>query len=432
MHPRLKPTLRRAWRDLKTLQLGVTPAHARTIGPVGDGVAGLLRKFDGTRGLELLRKEARECGVSAERLDELLARLAAQGLLDDATAGTGDPDVERLRAGVGAGERLAPEAAALSLVEEEPGGGLRKLAARGRMRVQVRGAGRVGAQAAALLSAAGVGRVDVVDGGFVEPADVTPGGVSAGSVGERRADAARRLARQCAPGLPARPRPRAEGPSPCGLSPAYDLVVLTPRDGLAAYVPDPAEAEGFAHAGIPHLYAGVVEATGFVGPLVRPGESACAGCMERWRVEEDGDWPRLLVQWRSGRAAAAPAGEVTLAAAVAGLAAGHALAHLDGGRPASVGRRWEAELACLAWRSTRLGPHPGCPCGARTSRTDPPGTPGCHGDRYRLKRSNAAGDNGRGALRVTGRGGRPTAREGTAVRSPGRQSGIRIKGGAHV
>ncbi|NED78305.1 ThiF family adenylyltransferase, partial [Streptomyces sp. SID9944] len=64
-----------------------------------------------------------------------------------------------------------------------------RLAARRDLRVQVRGAGRVGAVLAALLSGAGIGEVDVLDGGRVEPWDVAPGGLPAEAVGERRAEA---------------------------------------------------------------------------------------------------------------------------------------------------------------------------------------------------------------------------------------------------
>ncbi|MZE53714.1 ThiF family adenylyltransferase, partial [Streptomyces sp. SID5770] len=66
------------------------------------------------------------------------------------------------------------------------------LAARRALRVQVRGAGRVGATVAALLAAAGVGRVEVLDSGRVEPWETAPGGLPPEAVGERRATAARR------------------------------------------------------------------------------------------------------------------------------------------------------------------------------------------------------------------------------------------------
>ncbi|MFC8912962.1 TOMM precursor leader peptide-binding protein, partial [Streptomyces cinereoruber] len=146
------------------------------------------------------------------------------------------------------------------------------------------------------------------------------------------------------------------------------LVVVAPRDGLDAYVPDPLPAQRWVSAGVPHLYAGVVEATGTVGPLVLPGGTACARCLQEERTDREPVRPRLLAQWRSGAPHPLPACDLALATAVAGLAAAHALAFLDGDLPASTGTRWEASLPFLEWRAERLRPHPACPCGAVRGR----------------------------------------------------------------
>lgn len=167
------------------------------------------------------------------------------------------------------------------------------------MRVQVRGAGRVGAAIAALLSGSGVGRVDVLDGGLTEPWDVAPGGLPPSAVGERRDASARRLVRQSAAG--GQPRTAESDSGREGSGPGLSLVVVAPRDGLAVYAPDPGTAEPWISAGIPHLYAGVIEATGVVGPLVLPGGTGCAGCLGLRRADQDAQWPRLVAQWRTGR-----------------------------------------------------------------------------------------------------------------------------------
>lgn len=356
----VKPALRRAWRNLQFVQFGAAPAHAVVVGPVDTTTGSLLALFDGTRGLALLREEARALGLPDGRLEALLDRLAEAGLLDDATAGA--PATDALRKEDGALDRLRADLASLSVVHREPGGAARRLAARRGMRVQVRGAGRVGAGIAALLSASGVGRVEVLDGDRVEPWDVTPGGLPAEAVGERRDTAARRLVGRSAPGgrVPRGVRSGREAGSEPGLS----LVVVAPRDGLAAYAPHPVPADDWVATGTPHLYAGVIEATGMVGPLVLPGGTACAGCVELERSDRDPAWPRMLAQWRSGRQSRVPACDAGLAAAVAGLAAAHALSFLDGELPASTGARWEASLPLLEWRSERMSPHAGCPCGA--------------------------------------------------------------------
>ncbi|MEV5969194.1 TOMM precursor leader peptide-binding protein [Streptomyces sp. NPDC051921] len=365
MRPMVKPALRRAWRNLSHVQFGVTPAHAVVLGPVDPATGSLLGLLDGTRGMELLRAEAAALGLREGMLDALLGRLADAGLIADASVrppggpptrppGRADPELDPVRA----------DLASLSVVHRAPDGAARALGARRALRVQVRGAGRVGAAVAALLSAAGVGRVEVLDSGTVTPWEVTPGGLPAEAVGERRAVAARRLVGRSAPGGRP-PRSVPGGPGDGAGEPGLSLVVVTPRDGLGAYVPDPLPAESWLTTGTPHLYAGVLEATGVVGPLVLPGGTACAGCMQRERADREPVWPRLPAQWRSGTPHPLPACDVGLAQAVAGLAAAHALAFLDGDLPSSTGARWEVSLPLLEWRSAPVRAHPGCPCGAR-------------------------------------------------------------------
>ncbi|MFD0504594.1 ThiF family adenylyltransferase [Streptomyces chiangmaiensis] len=207
MHPMVKPALRRGWRDLNTVQFGMAPAHAMVLGPMDTATGSFLALLDGTRGLPLLREEARRTGLPEGHLDALVDNLSTAGLLDDATGG--GPQAQALRAKTAVLDRLRPDLASLSLTTRAPGEPGRRLAARRSLRVQVRGAGRVGAVLAALLAGAGVGEVDVCDTGHVEPWDVAPGGLPADSVGERREEAARRAVRAAAPDRP----PRRQRPS---------------------------------------------------------------------------------------------------------------------------------------------------------------------------------------------------------------------------
>ncbi|GHG57369.1 TOMM precursor leader peptide-binding protein [Streptomyces griseocarneus] len=361
-HPMVKPALRRAWRNREMVQFGTAPAHAVLLGPVDTATGSFLGLLDGTRGMPLLREEATGFGLPDGRADALVERLAAAGLLDDPRAG--GEAAAALRARGGSLERLRPDLASLSVLHPEPGAAMRLMAARQAVRVQVRGAGRVGAAVASLLAASGVGRVDVLDGGRVEPWDVAPGGVGAERTGERRDAAARQAVRQAAP-LP-RPRARAGGTGSDDGSPP-SLVVFAPRDGLAAYAPDVPASQELVSSGTPHLYAGVLEATGVVGPLVLPGESACAGCVERERAERDPAWPRMLAQWRSGRGPGVPSCDMALATVVAGLTVARALAFLDGGSTSGAGERLELALPGPSWSSLPVEPHPRCPCGAADS-----------------------------------------------------------------
>ncbi|CAM5683134.1 TOMM precursor leader peptide-binding protein [Streptomyces aurantiogriseus] len=359
MHPMVKPALRRGWRDLNTVQFGMTPAHALTLGPVDTATGSFLELLDGTRGLALLREEGRRMDLPDGHVDQLVERLARAGLLDDARGG--GPDADSLREKKEVLERLRPDLASLSLTTSEPGEALGHLAARRRLRVQVRGAGRVGAVLASLLSGAGVGEVDVRDGGRVEPGDVAPGGLPAEAIGERRDEAARRAVRRAAPDRP--PRRSTRSPAETD-TPGFSLVILAPRDDVSVHAPAPSAAEPLIASGTPHLYAGVVEATGVVGPLVLPGETGCAGCLHQARTDRDPTWPRLVAQWHSGQQRRARACDLTLATTVAALAAAHALTFLDGRLPSSAGARWEVSVPALQWHARPVWPHSACPCGA--------------------------------------------------------------------
>jgi bacteriocin biosynthesis cyclodehydratase domain-containing protein len=184
----------------------------------------------------------------------------------------------------------------------------------------------------------------------------------ADAVGERRDVAARRVVRCAAPDRPVR-RGGGRPPSDEG-RPGYSLVVLAPRDDVAVHAPDPSTAAGLIVSGTPHLYAGVVEGTGVVGPFVLPGATGCAGCLQETRGDRDPTWPRLVAQWRSGRSDHVPPCDLALATTVAGLAAAHALCFLDGDTPSSAGARWEAALPTLHWHARAVRAHPACPCGA--------------------------------------------------------------------
>jgi bacteriocin biosynthesis cyclodehydratase domain-containing protein len=153
-------------------------------------------------------------------------------------------------------------------------------------------------------------------------------------------------------------------PSRLREEPGFSLVVLAPRDGVDVHTLKPAAAESLIFSGTPHLYTGVVEGTGVVGPLVLPGETGCAGCLDQSRTDHDETWPRMVAQWRSGRPRQVEACDMTLATTVAGLAAGHALAFLDGLMPSSAGARWEVSLPGFDWHCRPVWPHPACSCAA--------------------------------------------------------------------
>ncbi|MBA0051476.1 ThiF family adenylyltransferase [Streptomyces sp. AJS327] len=352
MHPMIKPALRRGWRDRQTVQFGIAPAHSVVLGPVDDTTASLLDLMDGTRSTDRLKEHATALGLAPEEVDRLTRRLTAAGVLDDATA--------HRRAAASVPDRLRPDLATLSAVHREPGAGIRRLTTRRSAAVQIRGAGRVGSAIATALAAAGVGHVDVLDGGHVEPWDTLPGGIPADGVGSRRDTAARTVVSRAKPW---RDRSRAR----------VHLVIIAPRDGLDAYAPDPRATERFVLAGTPHLFSGVVEGTGVVGPLVLPGRSPCAECLARRGCERDPSWGLVVGQWRSParRRAGVPACDAALATMVAGVTAAYALNFLDGDGNSGAGYRLRYALPHLISETDRFAAHPECPCGAGA----PPATP---------------------------------------------------------
>jgi len=357
MRPMLKSALRRSWRDRESVQFGVDPAHAVVLEPVDGAAAGFLDLLDGTRGADTLTRDAGALGLAPAQVRRLLGLLAEGGVLDDAAAHGALAEAVRHRAA--ALDRLRPDLAALSVVHPGAGGAAGRIRHRRAARVRVHGAGRVGAAVAAVLSAAGVGSVDLLDSGRVEPWDVGPGGIPAEHIGDRRDAAGRGAVRRAAPG------PRTAAGERGG--PGATVVVIAPRDGLDAYAPDPGEARRLVAAGVPHLYTGVVEGTGVVGPLVLPGRTACGECLGLRLADQDPAWPRMLAQLRSGRQPAVPACDIALATTVAGLAAGHVLAHLDGRVAPGVGGRVELSLSRLTSRVRALPGDPRCGCGAGTA-----------------------------------------------------------------
>lgn len=310
-------------------------------------------------------------GLPDGHVDGLVDRLSRSGLLDDATGG--GPAADDLRAKPGVLDRLRPDAATLSLIAPEPGDAMKRLAARRSLRVQVRGAGRVGAVLASLLSGAGIGEVEVRDVGRVEPGDVSPGGL-AGRV-DRRAQGhggtPSRSPRGARPPAPAPPRP----PAACG--PVRGPAAGPPPRGVRVLAGDPRPTHRCRR---PRPQARCRRAAHRVGhttplcrcggghrcgrPLVLPGETGCAGCLDHSRADRDETWPRLVAQWRSGRPHQLEACDLALATTVAGLAAGHALAFLDGQTPSSAGARWEVSVPGFDWHPRPVWPHPACACSA--------------------------------------------------------------------
>ncbi|MEW9553427.1 ThiF family adenylyltransferase [Nonomuraea sp. NPDC050783] len=204
MRPRVKPALRRVLRDEQTLQYGVHPLRAVLVSGLTRPIRQWLECLDGTRDLDRVLGAAAAAGLDEHRARALIDQLSAQGALHDAAI---SPSVLRDLT-LAERDRLRPDLDVLDLSSTSPDGGMELLARRRAARVRVYGAGRVGAQVVALLAAAGVGHIRVIDPGMVRPGHITPGGLSWAEVGMTREEGAAAVARRLTSGgRPPHPAP---------------------------------------------------------------------------------------------------------------------------------------------------------------------------------------------------------------------------------
>jgi hypothetical protein len=243
--------------------------------------------------------------------------------------------------------RLAAELAALSVQHGERAAEV--LNSRRHASVQVAGSSRVAAHLAALLAAAGVGRVHCSADDPVRLATALPGGLAVADEGQLLAAAAEAQIRRAAPEADTTPLPAGE---------RADLTVLA-VDGPVA-----AERLQALHADdAPHLLVTLGIDSGVVGPLVLPGLTSCVRCTDLHRADRDPAWAALSVQLTVGRRYG-PASSVTVASILAGVAGQQALAFLDGGEPDCLDATLEIRLPDYRVRRRSWPPHPDCDCTA--------------------------------------------------------------------
>ena len=255
-----------------------------------------------------------------------------------------DPDDPRLAPPQ---PRLAGELAALAVQHGERASEV--LATRRHATVEIHGRSRVTAQLAAVLAAAGIGRVHVAGDGVAKLTQVAPGGIATSDEGEVLSAAAERAVRRVAPDVDTTPLPIGE---------RAQLTVLA-VDG-----PVPEERLSTLHAAdAPYLAVLLGIDHGVVGPLVLPGLTSCLRCADLHRADRDPAWSALAVQLTVGRRHG-PASAVAAATVVAGVAAQQALTFLDGGEPDCIDATIELRLPDWRLRRRSWPPHPDCGCAA--------------------------------------------------------------------
>jgi bacteriocin biosynthesis cyclodehydratase domain-containing protein len=331
----VSPAVRVAWRAPDAVQLELGGRAVIVDGVDSDAVLALTapHRSTGTRG--------RPAPLPPDAFDaDSLSALAEGGWLWPA-AGAED---ERTTPPV---PRMAPDL--LAVTAWAGTGAARLLAARRKRTVAVEGLGRGAVQLAALLAAAGVGRVSVPSAADVRLHSVQPGGLLPEDEGRRFAAAASDAVRRAAPDVDTRPLAIGECP---------DLVVLAVDQPV-----DQDRVAALQAAGCSHLVVQVGPGSGTVGPLVVPGRTSCLGCADLHRRDRDSAWHAIAVQLTVPPPRGQGADVVTTALVVA-VAAGQVLALLDGTTPAAVDGTLEVEPPDWRVRRRSRTPHPRCDCGA--------------------------------------------------------------------
>lgn len=244
--------------------------------------------------------------------------------------------------------RLAADLAALATRHSERAAEL--MNARRHCTVAVHGTSRVAAQIAALLAAAGVGRVHGVDTTAVRLHQAAPGGVRPSDEGVPLATALASAVDRAAPEANTTALPMGEQP---------DLVMIAIDEPVDAEQRDALHVRGCAH-----LVVRLGADHGVVGPLVIPGLTSCLRCADLHRRDRDPAWSALALQLTVPRPHGT-ASDVTVAAVVAGVAAMQALTYLDGGEPAVIDGTLELHLPDWRLRRRSWPTHPECGCAGR-------------------------------------------------------------------
>jgi hypothetical protein len=321
VRPRLKNHVRALRRSPDAVQFGLLPDTGLVVEGLSEDEITLVEHLDGSLDHTQLYAVAQDRGVSAARLDLLLAELRRHRLLVEDP--TDRADLCLLERAPQDTQRC--DADGLALAYRLAGDGLRQLAARRRRYVLVGGSGSLPEAVCALLLAGGVGRVDAGAAGFDAAVQaLSPGRVEEGSA------------------LVDRP----------------DLVLLPANSAL----PPGAGAPWWRH-GIPHLPVVAQGHRVVIGPLVLPGAGPCLDCLDLHRRDRDPAWPALLTQLAPplpGPSRPVEA-ESTLTATAAGLVAMVAHGHLDGLR-LPVGVSLELNLPWPWLTHREWTSHPGCTC----------------------------------------------------------------------
>ncbi|PRZ38540.1 ThiF family protein [Antricoccus suffuscus] len=343
--PWIPPVLRRVWRDVGILQIGIDGDRAIVLGGITPERYRLINSINGRRSSAQLIAQGPWLGLTADDIVAVLRQLHASGVLVDLGAVPAETDSgwhpENDRG-------LLPDLAA-RLLSPASGTPQQVAAARAHSQVLIHGGRRVGSVIAGALAAAGLGRINVVERAPVDASDVTGGGFGLDDVGADHSDALARLVKRVS-----------DSASTARLSPleSPDLLILTET------WPGPDERErSLQRSGTPYLCATVRERRAVIGPFVVPGESSCLQCQHLSRRDRDPQWPAIYGQLRMQPHRPEDAGESALALLAGSLASIQALQWFDGERlPETINTTLEIGLPDLVLTRRFWPRHPLCTC----------------------------------------------------------------------
>ena len=368
--PRLKPTIE-VIPDRDRLILMRSGRQNGDVALDGDPrvLVELLAQLDGTRGhteiLETLRAGAAPA-LTAEDLDEALAALGADGLVEDAADDARHLDPTGL-------ERYDRQ---LRYFGDLAGAGVSRAAAQARLEaatVAVLGLGGLGGMAATMLTVCGVGTIVGVDHDVVELSNLARQVLfGQDDLGRLKVDAAAdRLGqlnvRSRFHGIPRRLDSTAAVAEAIAGADFVVAAVDWPADRISGWVNDACWAAGIPYVGMSQ-HPPLVR----VGPTYLPGATGCLTCQEA-------AYRRRFPLFDAARAAIAddsPAATYAPACGLIGsLVANEAIAHITGLTPvACLGRSVVIDLTTLAVTHEDVPRDPDCRiCGRIAVSTMRPG-----------------------------------------------------------
>lgn len=303
---------------------------------------------------------AGRCGLLPARADYLLRMLepvlikplAAKSSLSGLRSDRLGPDVNQWSA--------AYELNAAPLMER-----------RSRAAVLITGLGRTGSTIAQSLAAAGVGTLLLEDHYLVSASDVGAGSFRLCDIGMSRPAAVRRQIHHIDPTVQAHALHRAGAGGKEASFFTLDLVIHVAND-----ITDEQLQAELMHKDQPHLPVVLRDRDVLIGPLVVPGHTACIGCVDRHRGDQDPQWAGICrtMRTRASIEAEAPPEESATALFAAGSAVLQSLLLIDGvNRPSGWSMVTQLRTADGSSTTHSYEPHPACGCTNQTPATSAAG-----------------------------------------------------------